>query len=485
MFKYLSNRDLFLKYKHFFMNKQEMYFRKDSKLEEGDTYINTKTFSSISNTAADLVIGDTPKFSVGTDNVKTNEFIEVLINNTNINATLKQAVREQSYRGCTLAKGRLIYKNNRLEPKLEFIDPYMLLIQTHPDDSTAIRAAQLRWAIYVTVDGKQKQYIRVETHYPNKIVNKLYEKEEGGKLVNEQPIVPFYLHYFNIKIDEEVNTYNEEILLEYIPNYRADNTDFEGISDYDGIVNIVKAFEILKSEANKSTHKNMNPVLVAPTNLAKKDKNGKHFLPKQDTWFIDQPMNMSQTKSGILVPAQIQIEVNTDLVQQQFEMLQNDLLVASELSPAAFGMIKDGSNVSSGKALKFRFYNPLQNAARKRDSLDYGLKRLIKNLMVTATLTPGSYWRGMEVDDISIDWGDGLPDSWDETVVTVMALYQNGSGIISGKEALRQAFPDWDEDKIEKVYTELQEEKEKELNGAVYSDILDESMGADVEEGEE
>ncbi|MDN4094356.1 phage portal protein [Brevibacillus agri] len=453
----LSKASKYQYWKKLYLTKQSELFRNKTKLKNDELYIPTKVFQRISDTAADLVMQETPRFVVQTDNEKTLEFIQLLQDNTNLEAVGKPMVREMSFAGCTIVKGLMQDKGGRLVPKFDSVNPEMFYAVFHPDDSTKILEAEIRWFIKVN----EKRYIRKEIHKQGQIIQQLFDEQSGEQL----DIALFYLNAFGIELNTDVGTGIENMLVRYIPNTKASPSDFEGLSDYEGLEDIVFAVENLLSESNVTTIKNLRPKWSVPASMAQKDRNGNLYLPNSEVYFVNAPMQ--QTSTGLWVPAQISVEVDMETVKTMYELLIQDLQLASELSPAALSMLKDGMNVDSGKALKFKFYDPLNNAARKRSNLDMAFRDLAYDLMqVAKNLDP--YWSDMEVIRPSIEWSDGLPAQWDENANTVMALYANGTGILSQKEALRLQFPHWSEEKINQVIKEKNEERVSDLDSSLF-----------------
>jgi hypothetical protein len=460
----LTRKIHYQRWRAFYECKQEIYFKGKTRLLSNEHYINTKIFTRLSDTASDLVAPEPPRITVSNDNEKTQEFIKLLEKNTVLQSLIKPLVRELSWRGCVTPKGILINKDGILQPKITTIDPEIIDIQFHPDDKTKILTLEIVWIIEV----QGKKYLRKEIHKPYFIIQELWQLDNNDKPYKKLDIELFYEQWFDLDISEVSETGTEDVLVEYIPNARASTTDFEGMSDYEGLEMIVFAYENFLSETYNTTNKNLRPKWIVPATMAHKDKKGNLYFPNAEVYF-SQPMQ--QTPSGLLVPAQLNVDINTDLIKTTFELLNQDLLMASELSPAAFGYTKDSMNIDSGKALKFRFYNPLQNAARKVSSLDLGLKRLVENLMITAK-TNDPYWKNLEVEQPVIEWSNGLPNQWDEDSTTTMQLYNNGMGIISKKEALRLVFPNWTEEKIEQVLAEIEEENSVDLTDRDFTPIF-------------
>lgn len=475
----LKKRGNYQRWRDLYENKQESYYRKKTRLDYTDLYINTKVYSRLSDGAADLVMADTPKFMSKNNTDKAVEFIDLLVENTNFEANGKTMVREQSWRGCVGLKGRLIDKDGKLQPVIETFDPATLHPIMHPDDNSKMIKAEIRWEL---VDENDKKYLRVERHEPQRILQQLFEVTDKGERGRQLDIVEFYMNNYGLEIEPEVATGTNSLLIVYVPNYKTATTDFEGLSDYEGLENIVFAIENLLSEANITVNGNLRPKWIAPMQFGKPDGNGGMYLPKADVYFSSP---MQQTASGLLVPSQLSVSVDTNMITVNHDILQQALLTASELSPASFGYLKDGTNVDSGKALKFRFYNPLQNAARKRSNLDNGFKQLAKTLMEVAKYW-GGYWNGLEPEEPLIEWSDGL-GLWEDTVDNVMQLFGNGMGVISVKEALRQLYPTWSEEKIDAVIMEKRQEAEttSSLDGTAFANILGDSSTAEVEEEEQ
>lgn len=91
---------------------------------------------------------------------------------------------------------------------------------------------------------------------------------------------------------------------------------------------------------------------------------------------------------------------------KELELLINQLYILSEMGAALLGSSEGSGQAISGTAMRFKMVNPLAKARRISNSLTNPVKRLF------SILCDGS----VDVNNISVEWEDGLPDDPRENI---------------------------------------------------------------------
>lgn len=120
---------------------------------------------------------------------------------------------------------------------------------------------------------------------------------------------------------------------------------------------------------------------------------------------------------------------------RQIDLLMEQLYILSETSAAAFGQLKAGL-AESGTALKRLMMAPLAKVNRIRMRFDPALKEV---LWLASILEKAQGMAGAVVlEDIHIDWKDGLPD--DDNELTQNETQRYTAGLTSLESALRRLY---------------------------------------------
>jgi hypothetical protein len=120
---------------------------------------------------------------------------------------------------------------------------------------------------------------------------------------------------------------------------------------------------------------------------------------------------------------------------KQIDLLMEQLYILSETSAAAFGQLKAGL-AESGTALKRLMMAPLAKVNRIRMRFDPALKEVIwlASLLERAQGMSGA----VVLEDIHIDWKDGLPD--DDNELTQNETQRYTAGLTSLESSLRRMY---------------------------------------------
>ena len=147
-----------------------------------------------------------------------------------------------------------------------------------------------------------------------------------------------------------------------------------------------------------------------------------------------------------------------EAVKLEFETLKDIIYSLTSTPDLSFNNIQ-GLTKTSGEALKFMFMDSILKAKDKEEIFGEALTRRVNLLKAILSVTDVKSKQALEEMDISVKFGDILPQSITETV-QALSTARGGEAIMSGDEAVRQnpLVSDAEED-----IKRLEEEKKSEV----------------------
>ena len=270
-------------------------------------------------------------------------------------------------------------------------------------------------------------YLRVERHYVGYYENHLYSLEGSDGNFRIGVDNPDVLQGA-LGLEPYVETGIDRSLIIHVPNWRAGN--YWGISDYADLETLMYALNNRVTKNENVLDKHTDPILALPEGVL--DEKGK--VKKESLEVFTIPDNELGGKPAR--PEYITWNASLDNSFKQIEKLVEFLYMTSEISPATFGMDKDGQ-AESGRALKLKMMRTLAKINRKKRFYNQG----IKEAMFVAQLLAQAH--GFQVmgermpgtpELVNIGWQDGLPiDEIEQVEVEGKRLE---SGLQTTKDAL-------------------------------------------------
>lgn len=143
--------------------------------------------------------------------------------------------------------------------------------------------------------------------------------------------------------------------------------------------------------------------MILPPGMMKYDQRTRqYYIEKESLQVFEIPDDMAEKD----IPRYLVWDAQLEAAFKQIDKLLELLMMMSEVSPAAFGMDKNGA-AESGRALKFRMLRTLAKVNRKKLYFDQGLQNILYAAQVLDVVHgSGSY----EPTVPHIEWADGLPD---------------------------------------------------------------------------
>ncbi len=360
---------------------------------------------------ADLLLGEPPRISAGDQDSPEQEAIERIIEDNGLMNVAYEVVLDLSRFGTGIFKIR--YDGRAI---IEGQQPAIWFPVVAPDNIKEIQAHVLAWTEEDTQErGKTvtKEYLQTEIHERGRLITAKYPIENN--------IIGPALEY------QETETGVDEFLV--VPVNNILTTDrVTGLDDYSDLDSIIQELEVRVAQISRILDKHADPNMYGPDTALEHDQatgqwgyrgGGKYFPVGQG----EQP------------PGYVTWDGQLEAAFKQIDLLMEQLYILSETSAAAFGQLKAGL-AESGTALRRLMMAPLAKVNRIRIRFDPALKEVIRlaSLLEQAQGMSGA----VVLDNIHIDWKDGLPD--DEQEVTQNEVQRYTAGLTSLESSLRRLY---------------------------------------------
>jgi hypothetical protein len=286
-----------------------------------------------------------------------------------------------------------------------------------PDNIKETQAHVLAWTYEEDVQerGKTvtKKYLQTEIHEKGRIITAKYPIENN--------IIGPAIEY------AETETGVDEFLV--VPVNNVLTTDrVMGLDDYSDLDSIIQALEVRVAQIERILDKHADPNMYGPDTALEHD-------PATGQWGYRGGGKYFPVGQGEQPPGYVTWDGQLDAAFKQIDLLMEQLYILSETSAAAFGQLKAGL-AESGTALRRLMLAPLAKVNRIRMRFDPALKEVLR---LASMLEKAQGMSGAVVlENIHIDWKDGLPD--DEQEVTQNETQRYTTGLTSLESSLRRLY---------------------------------------------
>lgn len=443
-----TERKLLFKSEHqkVFKNVQDeldkLLYGKDNKEIAATTYLVANYCGLISRLSADLLFGENPVIT------SENEVVETIIKNNRLYTMLYESALGGSYRGDSVLKIRRAVEKPNSDEKITVIEPLNprnYFVEHDPDNIQKTKYRIMAREVKIA-DFEDKTCVRVEVHEPGMIYNFLY-LIEAGKVKQELDVKQY------LGLEPEDETGIPEFLIYHIPNYRLDE-EYWGIHDYVDILTLQDEANNRFSQIAKIMDKHADPKMRGPAEAMETTSSGEKYLDIKK-------YNYFPYKENGVKPEYITWEAQLDHAFKEIDYILKMMFMVTETSPAAFGL-EEGGVAESGRALKFRLMRTLAKTARKKRYYDYAIKKALE----VAQMVEQKYGSGGEVQEINIEWRDGLPDDPKETAEETEIL--DRAGAISLEQKIRKNHPNWTDEEVNQEVNRIKaEQREMQRNNMI------------------
>ncbi|HHV98591.1 MAG TPA: phage portal protein [Clostridiaceae bacterium] len=361
---------------------------------------------------ADLLLGEPPRIKAGDQGSQEQQTVERIIDDNGLFNVAYEVALDVSRYGTGVFKVR--YDGRAI---IEGQQPAIWFPVVKPDNVKEIQAHVLAWTYEQDTQERgrtvTKKYLKAEIHEKGKITTVTYPVENG---IIDQAIER-----------KETETGVNEFLV--VPVNNILTTDrVTGLDDYSDLDTIIQELEVRVAQISRILDKHADPNMYGPEIALEQDTTtgqwgyragGKYFPVGPE----EQP------------PGYVTWDGKLDAAFKQIELLMEQLYILSETSAAAFGQLKSGL-AESGTALRRLMMAPLAKVNRIRMRFDPALKEV---LWLASLLEKAQGMAGAVVlENIHIDWKDGLPD--DDKELTQNETQRYTAGLTSLESSLRRLY---------------------------------------------
>lgn len=347
----------------------------------------------MSKTIADLLFGESISISISKDNGKKDDdqlYLEGVLERNQLINQLYESALVNSRNGDDVFKLRIGPRNKARPENRDLIieqigpDNYFPVITKHSGRNTVDQDV-----LMIKFKEGSQVYYHKEIHVPGYIYHEVYQYDETSKSLKAQ----FSPEKFGYKEEEKTNI--DSSLIYHIPNQR-DGSGFFGTSDYADLTSLFYAINNRLTKTDEVVDKHSDPLLAVPPGVI--DENGN--VVKSDIGLIE----VDNETPGFNKPEYIVWDARLEAAFKEIDKFIELLFALSEISPAAFGMDKDGK-IESGRALKFKLLTTIRKRNRKRRYYDQGIKDMLETGLEFAKAN-GLYTG--EITRPRIKWADGI-----------------------------------------------------------------------------
>ncbi len=361
---------------------------------------------------ADLLLGEPPRITAGDQESEEQQAVERIIEDNGLFNVAYEVALDVSRYGTGIFKVR--YDGRAI---IEGQQPAIWFPVVSPDNIKEIQAHVLAWTYEEDTQerGKTvtKKYLQTEVHERGRIISAKYPIENGiiGPAIEEA----------------ETETGVNEFLV--VPVNNVLTTDrVAGLDDYSDLDSIIQELEVRVAQISRILDKHADPNMYGPDTALEQD-------PATGQWEYRGGGKYFPVGQGEQPPGYVTWDGQLEAAFKQIDLLMEQLYILSETSAAAFGQLKVGL-AESGTALRRLMMAPLAKVNRIRMRFDPALKEV---LWLASLLEKAQGMAGAVVlEDIHVDWKDGLPD--DDQELTQNEVQRYTAGLTSLESSLRRLY---------------------------------------------
>jgi hypothetical protein len=221
---------------------------------------------------------------------------------------------------------------------------------------------------------------------------------------------------------EDHNTGIRSIPIVHI-GYQTRAGEHWGNSEFLRIQRIFLALENRLSQEDEVLEKHARPKLVVGPGVLGDDD--KAQLADFDVIEIDPDVLEKAVK-----PEYLTWDMQIAGIQHEIEKLEEYLFMTTETSPSSFGLERDGSQVESARALKFKAHRTVNKVDDLRDEWEPAIKKMMA-LAQQREIVDGAEYTKVKV---VVDFGEPIVEDQSQEVLDYTTM--KGAGLVSRKRAL-------------------------------------------------
>ncbi len=357
-------------------------------------------------------------------------------------------------------------EDDKPQAVIRYVRPHNYFPQFDPMDSERVESVTLAWVFRVD-DGQVVEGLRDGTPFQwadertqrMVVLREIHEPAEQGK---DTGTVTYKLNKWDgkalgvesLRVQsmfpdlQDHDTGIKDMPLVHV-GYQVRAGEHWGHSEFLRIERIFLALENRLSQEDEVLEKHARPKLVVGPGVLGEEE--KAQLADFDVIEIDPDIMEKAFR-----PEYLTWDMQVGGIKHEIEKLEEYLFMTTETSPASFGLERDGSQVESARALKFKAHRTVSKVDDLRDEWEPAIKQLMK-LAQLRELADGAKY---ELAKVVVDFGEAIVEDPSQEVTDYSTL--KGAHLVSRKRALQDLH------RLTPKEADLEEE-------AILQDMVDES----------
>lgn len=252
----------------------------------------------------------------------------------------------------------------------------------------------LIYPLYISQNGKDIEYKRVEKHHRGFVENEVWTYQ-SGRFGRKLEGVELEMLGIN-EIDDFSDIWDDFLVF---PTKNSTESDvYFGQSDYKNCKSIVEEIMLTISQNSKIINRHANP------KLAGSEQNLEHDPVTNERRFPDS--DFLKVGSDGVKPEYIIADLQADAIEKHINMLLQFFYILTKTPPQAYGINLSGT--MSGESLRKIFIAALAKVDDiKQVSFNSTIKKVVECAMA---------FNGTPVNNVQVAWGEPLPSDYSEQV---------------------------------------------------------------------
>lgn len=297
---------------------------------------------------------------------------------------------------------------------VRYIKPSNYFPELDPMDRTRVLSVTLAW-VFPLASGTESGDMVVlrEVHEPGSITYKL-NSWDGSELGDELPVAS---EFPDLK---DRQTGIDEMPIIHM-GYQTRAGEHWGQSELLRVERLMLALENRLSQEDEVLEKHARPKLIVGPGVL--DADGRANLKDFDIIVVEPDILEKAVQ-----PSYLTWDMQNTGIAHEIEKLEEYLFITTETSPASFGLERDGSQVESARALRFKAHRTVNKVDDVRDELDgdvQALYRICQKLELAARNAGGTR-EGFRRVDVALHFGDPILEDQTQEVLDKVARKQAG-----------------------------------------------------------
>lgn len=388
-----------------------------------------------------------PGFRVTATSGQTQPEIDRILEANDFVSTLRETTESLPAYGDALLRVDLVEaeqvgaEDDKLHAHIRYVHPAHFHPELDPLDARKMIGATLAWTFPASAFrgragvGGQSSDDRVV------VLREIFWFDDEGGVVSqfkanlwdgEKIGVEFQVDQLFEDLDGEENELGiDEIPLVFLANNREAG-EYWGRSDFPRIEPIIKALEKRVAQLDEVLEKHARPKLIVPPGVIGDGEDGegggsvslaKHFdLIEVDAGLMEK----------VIKPEYLTWDVQPDGIKLEIEKLEEYFFMVTETSPASFGLERDGSQVESARALRFKAHRTVNRVEDQRDPTGDAVR---KALRIAQKLEIAEGGHEYDRSRVKILWGDPIIEDETQEATDYSAL--KAQGLVSIHRAVK------------------------------------------------